>query len=112
GAGRSELVPLYFRKDGQLGSDSSTADPEAMRALLDYALALAVRFATSVARGETGMNPYELSNKTPCTACAYRPVCQFDPTVGQAYRRLEPLRDEQAWEIIHSGGEDRGERAG
>lgn len=110
--GRSELVPLYFRKDGELGSNSSTADPEAMDALLGYALGLVARFASAIARGETGIAPYELSEKTPCKTCAFRPVCQFDPTVGQSYRRLEPLRNEQAWEIIRSGGERRDERAG
>ena len=111
--GSSELVPLYFRKDGTLGSNSSAVDPEQMQALLEYTIRRVAELSEEIARGETGVAPYELSDKTPCGYCSFKAVCQFEPALGTTYRRLAPLGDEKAWEIIRSGGErSREESAG
>ena len=112
--GASELLPLVFTKDGGLGKRSKVAPPDVMRRFLEYAVRRAGQLAQGIARGETAARPYRLSNEVPCGSCAFKPVCQFDPTLpGDGYRTLIPYRDDEAWEMVGHGGEARGEqRAG
>lgn len=109
-AGHSELVPIQFLKDGSVRRQSSVADPEQMRLLLEFTLRKAEEVAQEIAQGDTAIAPYELSDATPCGYCAFKPVCQFDPSLGgNQYRRLAPLRDQDAWEFIAEGGKRRHE---
>ena len=44
---------------------------------------------------------YKLKDRTPCTFCSYKPVCQFDESMEENhYRLLVPRSKEQALELM------------
>lgn len=105
--GHSDLVPLYFKKDGTLGSASNTLSGERMQRLFVHAEHVVGDLVDAWAAGRTDIAPYRLSQETPCTFCAYRSVCQFDATLASnQYRQLLPMADEQVWQVIEDGAGD------
>ena len=105
--GASPFAPLYFKKDGTLGSDSEAAAPDDVERLLEYVLDKAGDLVAQVLSGDTSIAPYEHGTARACSYCVHRPVCQFDPTAPpQGYRRLRPLRPDEVWERIAAEGGD------
>lgn len=109
--GQSQLLPLYVKKDGALGSASSVADPEQMELLLDATEKIVARLAENVLAGHNEISPYRLGGKSPCAHCAVKPVCQFDPGLaGNRYRFLR--KEKEGWQMLrqivsaakHAGG--------
>ena len=53
--------------------------------------------------GTIGVEPYRKENdKTSCDFCPYHGICQFDPKMGQEYRNLQELSDDEVYEKLYS----------
>lgn len=101
--GHSAVVPLYWKKDGTLSKNASTADAEQWKALRRFVRNKMTELGASIREGDVRAAPFRRKAEKACTFCRYRPVCGFDPEVdGYAYRSLAPLREADAWERIVS----------
>ncbi|OUM90117.1 MAG: helicase-exonuclease AddAB subunit AddB [Bacillus thermozeamaize] len=114
--GTSRIIPAGIKKDGTFYSHSSVISREDFGHLRRFVRTEISRIGERLLSGENGIQPFRLREKTACTFCPYRPVCQFDPTLdGNAYRVLKGEKAEQilarirAYEAQAGGGRD-GER--
>ncbi len=109
--GHSDIVPLYFKKDGSLGSNSKSVSSRRMHQLLEFTRLVVGRLIDEWAEGLTQIAPYQTSNESACTFCAYRSVCQFDVTLpSNRYRQIDVLPEEPLWQRIEEttlGGDAR-----
>jgi ATP-dependent helicase/nuclease subunit B len=54
-----------------------------------------------ITEGDVKIAPYKMKEKTPCTFCAYKSVCQFDESLEtNDYRLFVPKPKEDMIEII------------
>jgi ATP-dependent helicase/nuclease subunit B len=85
--GRSDMLAVQIKKDGDFSSESEVASGEQMAAILDYAASLIGKMADQINQGQIGIQPYRIGTRTPCPDCPYAAVCRFDPAVNH-YRPL------------------------
>ncbi|MCI3919686.1 helicase-exonuclease AddAB subunit AddB [Paenibacillus sp. TRM 82003] len=99
--GISPVVPIEWKTDGTLSARSKAADAARWSRLRKFVRGKMTELGADVACGKIEAAPYREKQQTPCTFCAYKPVCGFDPELdGNAYRLLPPLSDEEAWAKI------------
>lgn len=78
--GFSKVIPVRMNKDGNLSKSSSkVVEPEQMNLLQSFVRKKHEQAGNGMNAGDTRVYPYRLKEKMPCTYCAYRSVCQFDP---------------------------------
>lgn len=94
-SGHSEIVPVGLKKSGGFYNNSAIAGREQFDGIRDYVRNVMQRVGTDLTDGEIDVSPYKLKDKTPCTFCSFKPVCQFDPTTtSNDYRILRPEKDD------------------
>ena len=100
--GFSKVIPVRMNKDGNLSKSSSkVVDPEQMRLLQSFVRKKHEQAGNGMNAGDTRVFPYRLKDKMPCTYCAYRSVCQFDPQdPSQGVRVLKVEQPEVVTEKI------------
>ncbi|MCJ7840388.1 helicase-exonuclease AddAB subunit AddB [Lederbergia sp. NSJ-179] len=110
-SGTSEVVPAGIKKDGNLTSRSSAASREDFSALQHYVRQLYKKSGDRIMDGQVDISPYQFNDRTPCQFCAFKAVCQFDPSQGDNDYRHIPKRSvddalafikEAAYENKHS----------
>lgn len=95
--GYSQIVPARINKTGLSMKQSSVAELEQIETMRHYVRHLFATTGNEIVEGTTAIAPYKLKNKTGCTFCPFKEVCQFDPSlVGSQYRILEPLDQAEA----------------
>ncbi len=107
--GKSLAVPIEYRKDGSLGSNSSVYEEEQIRLLLHYARKKAAGLGADILNGKIGMNPIRDGKIDSCTYCEYRQICSFDEKMeGFEKRQLDQSTEEEIWQKIRRElGEDK-----
>ena len=53
-----------------------------------------------IQKGNIQNKPIRNDGKSPCSYCDYKTVCRFDRNLGNEYRYLEELKNEQVWEQL------------
>ncbi|MFS0613678.1 helicase-exonuclease AddAB subunit AddB [Lederbergia ruris] len=91
-SGTSDLIPAGLKKDGHLTSRSSAASREDFDSLQQYVRKLYKDSGEQIMDGQVSISPYKLNDRTPCQFCAFKPVCQFDPSQEENDYRLIPKR--------------------
>ncbi|MDS9470352.1 helicase-exonuclease AddAB subunit AddB [Sporosarcina pasteurii] len=95
----SAIVPAAFRKDGSFTKRSKVLAPEDLQIMRTYVKSRHQKAGNAMLLGDTRVYPYKLKDRMPCQFCAYRSVCQFDPTdPNQTYRQYELLDAETSLE--------------
>lgn len=97
--GRSDVIPVERKKDGQLGARSSVLSGEEFRVISDYVNLKIREIGTEILDGRIPLNPYhQTGNGTgACTYCPYSQVCGFDRRIpGYEGRTLEKLEEKEA----------------
>jgi ATP-dependent helicase/nuclease subunit B len=70
---------------------------EAFEQVLRYSRWLITRIGEAIASGAADIRPVRTSSQAACTWCAYRSVCQFDPTLPEnRYTYRNKLNQEEA----------------
>ena len=88
--GHSRIIPAAVRADGGLYKSSSVIAGEDFDHLRRFVREEMVRIGQRLLSGVNAIEPYRLREKTACTYCLYRPVCQFDPMLeGNDFRLLK-----------------------
>lgn len=101
----SKILPVTENKDGTLRKNSKAVSDEEFGIISDYVNRKITELGLRMMQGEIAVNPYELSDRTPCGYCPYRSVCGFDERIdGYDYRRLKKF--DQPSEIIKNMEQD------
>lgn len=99
--GPSLVVPFSLTQDGNFYQNStSVLEGQRLKLLKDYAVTMARRLMALIREGEIGITPYRMANQKACDFCLYKPVCQFDETMGHRYRRLKKLGNKGFWNQV------------
>jgi ATP-dependent helicase/nuclease subunit B len=88
-SGKSDVIPLKLKKDGDPGAGSSVYSAEGFKELTREVTDVVCRLAEDILDGKAEANPAAWKNDR--TACDYRPyrsVCGFDLSIeGYNYRK-------------------------
>ncbi len=104
-AGISPIIPAGLKKDGTFRSGSKIASEETFQVLQNHVKQMIAGAGVAITNGEVELNPYQQAERTPCTFCPFRSVCQFDPSLpGHQYRKLSDIKDEVIIEKIKETG--------
>lgn len=112
-SGFSDIIPVGLKKNGGFDSRSSVIRPDQFSGVRDYVRNMIQRIGTNLTDGIIDISPYRLKEKTPCTFCSFKPVCQFDPSIEtNEFRWLRKERDEEILKKMLEGrGDDEGNDA-
>ncbi|MCA1030971.1 helicase-exonuclease AddAB subunit AddB [Bacillus timonensis] len=103
--GHSQIVSAALKKDGSFYSNSSIASEEELGLLRGHVRSLFKKIGTDITEGVIDIAPYKLKNKTPCTFCSFKSVCQFDQSLEEnEYRSLIQEKNDTILEKIRKGG--------
>ncbi|MBJ6363098.1 helicase-exonuclease AddAB subunit AddB [Paenibacillus sp. GCM10012307] len=99
--GYSELLPVALKREGGFYSSSSVVNDEDWKVLRRSVRRTIGKIGKRITEGEVAIAPYKMGGKSPCTHCAYKPVCQFDPLFeGNDYVRLAKRSKESVWQAL------------
>lgn len=94
--GDSIVIPMGYKKDGQIMPRYAALSTEEFRVMTEYTVMLMKECGRRILRGEIPCKPYKHGEKESCTYCEYHGICGFDEKLeGYAYRRLEQVESVQ-----------------
>lgn len=94
--GQSKIVQAGIKKTGEFYANSQIASEEEFRYLRSFIRSEFQRIGTEITDGNISISPYKLKDKTPCTFCSFKSVCQFDESLeSNRYRILKNLQGEE-----------------
>ncbi|MEH7391900.1 helicase-exonuclease AddAB subunit AddB [Bacillus sp. JJ1474] len=106
--GDSSIISAGFKKDGTLSKRSKIASKQEFDHLRQYVRKMYTKTGNQITEGKVDISPYKMKDKTPCTFCSFKPVCQFDESLGaNEYRKLvSQPKDEVLASIRKEVGKD------
>lgn len=97
----SNIIPAKINKDGSFAKHSKIASKQEFEGISNYLHHLYVKTGNAITEGNVAISPYKLKDRTPCTFCAYKSVCQFDESMEEnQFRLLVPKSKEQALDLM------------
>ena len=97
----SNMIPAGLKKDGTLQAKSKIASQEEFSLLQNHIRHLYQEAGNEIIGGNVEINPYKLKDKTPCTFCAFKSVCQFDQsTEDNEYRLLSSNKQDEVLNLL------------
>ena len=107
GSVKSSVIPVNTSKEGYPTKTSSTASNVEFQAITDYVKKKMDVLSCEIMKGEVGVNPFKLGDRTACDYCEYSGICGFDTKLpGYKYRRLRVLDKTTAMEEIREEVQD------
>ncbi|RFU62146.1 helicase-exonuclease AddAB subunit AddB [Peribacillus glennii] len=103
----SDVIPAGFKKDGSLQSASRIASTEEFSILKKHVRKVYEDAGNSIVEGKVDITPYKLKDRTPCTFCSFKSVCQFDQSLAEnQFRNLLPKKQADVLEMLRKEAED------
>lgn len=99
-SGDSQIISAGIKKDGNLTKKSKVASLNEFDDLRNYVRKLYQTTGEAIVDGQVAIDPFKLKDKTPCTFCSYKSVCQFDESIENHYRILTPQPKETIFDLI------------
>lgn len=100
-SGDSHIISAGIKKDGNLTKKSKVASINQFEELRTYVRKLYQKTGDAIVDGQIEIAPYKLKDKTPCTFCSYKSVCQFDESLeNNHYRILRPQSNDTIFDLI------------
>ncbi|PLS02976.1 helicase-exonuclease AddAB subunit AddB [Neobacillus cucumis] len=100
-SGDSQIVAAGIKKDGNLSKRSKVASLEEFDRLRNHVRSIYKQTGNAIINGKIDISPFKLKDKTPCTFCSYKSVCQFDESIeSNHYRILTPHSKDEVMELI------------
>ena len=100
--GKSDIIPVEFKKDGSLSSRSATLSDSDYGAISRFTEKKIREFGKSILNGNIEVNPYEMGDRSSCTYCSYRSICGYDESIKGYSKRNLDISSNDAMEIIRS----------
>lgn len=104
----SDVIPIEFKKDGDLAAKSSVMSTDELQEISRYVSRKIKQLGKEILYGDIGLNPYEKGSQQACTYCAYKNICGFDTNMpGCEYRTLKAMSEDDAMiAIMEDNGKD------
>ncbi|WP_102347413.1 helicase-exonuclease AddAB subunit AddB [Bacillus sp. Marseille-P3661] len=103
--GYSDIIPVAMKKDGGFYSSSSIASQEDFGHLRKYVRNKIQSIGTDITDGVIDIAPYKIKDRTPCTFCSYKSICQFDRSLQEnEYKTLQLQKSDDVLEKIRLEG--------
>ncbi len=100
-SGKSDVIPVEFKKDGTLSSRSDVMDEAEMEEISRFVTGKVKKLGREILEGRVSCNPYKKDKESACTYCPYKGVCGFDTGMdGYSYRVLPDMDKDTAMEHI------------
>ena len=96
--GWSQYVRVWLKNEKFRADNWSTLKTgEQFSLLLGHVHQLLQETAANIISGHIAIEPYNLKDRTPCSYCEFKPVCQFDALLpDNVFRVLTDMEDEEA----------------
>lgn len=106
--GDSPIISAGFNKDGSLSKRSKVADKAEFNYLRQFVRNKYIKTGNQMTGGQVEIAPYKLKERTPCTFCSFKSICQFDESLETNTFRLldEKPRDEVLSRIREEAEQD------
>ena len=113
--GKSDVIPVGYKKDGAFYSSSSVVDADDMKMLGEYAEYKIKELAGEMAGGDISVRPLKLAEGSSdsvdsCKYCSYKGICGFDEHMpGYEYKNFKKKEDAEVLSEIRkilTGGVD------
>ena len=101
--GEGTYLPVHLKTDGTFDSYSSVATFEQFELIKEHVNRSIESMCRELIKGKTTPQPVQISDRTPCSYCAYKKVCHFDKSFGNRSKILPKITEEEAWEKIEKG---------
>ncbi|WP_160724643.1 helicase-exonuclease AddAB subunit AddB [Bacillus sp. USDA818B3_A] len=106
-SGDSQIVAAGIKKDGNLSKKSKVASLEEFDRLRNHVRTIYQKTGNDIINGQIDISPFKLKDKTPCTFCSYKSVCQFDESIeSNHYRILTPHSKDEVLELLKGEGSE------
>jgi ATP-dependent helicase/nuclease subunit B len=99
-AGNSRFYNFYVTKENQpygIYKKLGALTPDDFEIFLKYCSQKIIALAEQIVSGKITVEPYRLSNKSPCQYCDYMPLCRFDWQINN-YKNITVADKQQALE--------------
>ncbi len=102
-AGKSDVIPVEYKKDGSFTAGSSIMDSKDLHAISHYVNYKIREIGSDIIMGNIAVNPYERGQADSCMYCSYAGICGYDnKIVGYQKRKLEDSDKEEIMERIRT----------
>ena len=109
----SAFLPVKVNKTGEIRVNSSVATMQQFQVLSGYVKRALKQIGDGIAGGKIDIQPYRSGELSPCTYCAYKPVCKFDVSrPGNGYRACEKVKRTDIWDKLNDNGEGGAQNGG
>ncbi|MBR3804841.1 MAG: PD-(D/E)XK nuclease family protein [Clostridia bacterium] len=95
--GKSTIINVRLKKNGELHSNSSVLTEEEMGAYIDYAKKVSANCVDEIRSGIVTPNPYEHA----CSYCKYGGMCGFNEEEGDLYRKVKSVNSQTIVEAVN-----------
>lgn len=95
----SSVLNLSVKKDGTY-TKMPTATEEQLENLRHHIRNVLKQIGEELICGNIKNEPIKRKNSTGCDYCEYKVICQFDRKLGNKFKVLEELNDEEVWQLI------------
>ncbi|WP_062352148.1 helicase-exonuclease AddAB subunit AddB [Bacillus kwashiorkori] len=99
--GESKIISAGLKKDGNLTARSKAVTETDFTNLRKYVHKVFINTGNEILDGKIDLAPYKLKDRTACTFCPFKSICQFDPALRENnYRNLTPLKRTEALNFV------------
>lgn len=95
--GYSEILPVAVKADGGFYSSASVATTEQWELLLSSVRRTIRSIGTRITNGDVSIHPYRIGQETPCAFCAFKSVCQIEPSDESRFNVLDKPARTEMW---------------
>ncbi len=86
----SQVIPVYYKKDGTLKSHSPALEEEEFDTVCRYVGDKVQKIGQEIMDGTISVSPYQLGDRNACSFCRFNGVCNFDRKLpGFEFRKLQ-----------------------
>ena len=97
---KSNIIPVEFKKDGNIASRSKVIDEEDFELLLSYVRKKLSVGAKKIIEGDISINPILNGDMKACDYCLYSSICQFNTKFGVSYKKIKKYKKNEVFDII------------
>ena len=96
----SSVLDLAIKKDGSYTSKVPAATKEQFTDLRNHMRKILKQMGDEILSGNIKNEPIKKKSKTPCEFCDYKLICRFDKELGNKFKIIDELKNDQVFEQI------------